>query len=447
MAKKNLSEKEIANKKELRDLADASARKLGYKDIHDAENQLNYQMSNAQAIAENELGDDASEASVNALESEVYLQAANQAGALVSSLSLKVFYQELTQSPVFGFMGFTNQFDDIYLKDGNSKEFVFDLITGVSTYNKDEYVPNSAVDAKIYSYTMSMYEELADGTKQLSSQAYQMRKRTSINEPLWMPYFKSGKLNEFLELERDKIRKSFAYFKFDQIVGLISANAKLMAFKNNPTNGLQVGGRLYQGQAKDAFSAFSNEIYPLINDFITGDIQAWYGGANYSGALIETDPSDLIMLMSNKLEAVLKAGISSQLFNAELFDIKKALNEGNVKFIGNKLSIPGAFQWDVDNASSPTKLTHTQTAGNESNIITKLDQPYIPDNMVIMFNKHFIKHIFQIERLLDQFYTNNMYNEHVLHVWACYDILPWCPIVVYVNDNLTTLPNSDVVSQ
>lgn len=394
MAKK-LSEQEAQQLKELRDVADVSAQKMGFKDIHDAEEKLTYKMDNAEAIAKASLGPDASEAAVAALADEITLKAVSQAGALVTSLSLKTFYQEFTQSPVFGFMGFRDEFDDIHLKDGNSKEFGFDLLTGVSTYNQSEYVPPSPVDAKIYSYIIRMYDEPTPGTKQLSAQAYQFRKRLSLNEPIWMPYFKSGKLSEFMAIERQKIRKAFDYFKFDQIIGLISANAKLLAFKNNAQAGLQVGGRLVQGTAPNAFEAFSNEIYPLINDFITGDIQAWYGGENYNAALIETNPSDLIMLMSNKLEAVLKAGISSQLFNAQLFDIKRALNEGNVKFIGNKFVIPGAFQWDVDNQSAPTQLTHTQTAGNESNPITKSNQPYIPDNMIIMFNRHFIKHIFQ----------------------------------------------------
>lgn len=446
MAKKQLTKEQIENKKEMRDIADVAAQEMGYKDIHDAQEKLTYKMDNARAIAEASLGDDASEAAIEASADAIYLRAVSQAGALVTSLSLKTYYQEITQSPIFGLMSWRDEFDDIHMKEGNSKEFIFDLLTGVSTYQQDEYVPSTHVDAKIYSYTISMYDLQADGTKVLSNQAYQLRKRLSLNEPIWMPYFKSGKLNEFLAIEREKIRKTFAYFKFDQIVGLITSKAKLMAYKTGATAGLQQGGRLVKGTAPNAFEAFSNEIYPLINDFITGDIQAWYGGEAYSSALIETNPSDLIMLMSNKLEAVLRAGISSQLFNAELFDIKKALNEGNVKFIGNTINIPGAYQWTLDNNTTPTQIQHTQTQGNESNPITKTNQPYIPDNMIIMFNRHFIKHIFQIERALEQYYTNNMYHEHVLHVWACYDILPWCPFVVYVNDNLTTLPNADITS-
>lgn len=444
---KKLTDEEIQQRKELRDVADIAAQKMGYKDIHDAEDKINYKMDNAEAIARASLGPDASETAVTALADEINLKAVSQAGALVTTLSLKTFYQEFTQSPIFGFMRDRDEFDDIHLKDGNSKEFGFDLLTGCSIYNMNEYVPSNAVDAKIYSYTIQMYQQQADGTKVLSPQAYQFRKRLSINEPIWMPYFKSNKLFEFISLEREKMRKTYAYFKFDQIIGLITANAKLLAFKANAQDGPQVGGRLVKGTAKNAFEAFSQEIYPLINDCITGDINACFGGTNYNSALLETNPSDIIMLMPNKLEAVLRAGISSQLFNAQLFDIKRALNEGNVRFIGNKISIPGAYQWDVDNQATPTQLTHNLTAGNESTPITKLDQPYIPDNMIIMFNKHFIKHIFQIERALEQFYTNNMYHEYVLHVWACYDILPWCPFVVYVNDNLTTLPNSDVVSE
>lgn len=446
MAKKTpLSNEEIKDREALRDIADVTAQSMNYKNIDDARDTLNYQMENARSIAKASLGEGASETAVDALESEIHLRAVSRAAALVTSLSLKVFYQEIEQSPVFGFMGFVNKFEDISIKEGNAKEFIFNLLTGVSSYESTEYVPDAPVNAQIYSYLIKMYDVDGSGTKTLSPQAYQLRKRLSINEPMWMPYFKSGKLIEFIQVEREKIRKSFAYFKFDQLIGKIVTNAKLMALKANSQEGLQVGGRLVKGTAANGFEAFSKEIYPLINDFITGDIQAWYGGQNYSNALIETNPSDLILLMSNKLEAVLKAGISSQLFNAELFDIKKALNEENVKFIGNTLTIPGAKQWGLDNPSAPTTITHTKTTGDESTPISKTTTPYIPDNMIIMFNKNFIKHIFQIEKALNQYYTNNMYHEEVLHVWACYDILPWCPMVVYVNENLTNLPNSDVV--
>lgn len=433
----------LLEKEQNRDLADATAEEFGFSNIKEAEAILTDKIENPEkyvADAEN-----LTDSQIQAKAASIKARALTQADMLVTSLLKKCFYQEIEESPYFSFMGFVDMFDDEPLKWGNTKEYIFDLATGISSYDT-QYIPDAPVVAQINKYYINMYSGVdATGQLQLADTAYQFKKRLSINTALWYPFFSSGKLDEFVEAERRKLRKTYRYFKFDQIVGRISAVAQLLAHGASATEGLNAsGGRLVKGKEKDLFSAIANEIYPIINDLRTGDANAWFGGEDYKGCIVETDPKDIILLWNNKIDASVKAGVSSQLYNAQLFDLKKYLTEENVKIVGNRLIIPGANQWWVDNVSSPTKITRTKTTGDENSIITKSTDPYIPTDVIVLFNKNFIRHLYQILREGDQYYVNNLYNEYVLHVWATADFLPWLQFVVYQNTNLAVLPNTDV---
>lgn len=445
----NLSTEEqnlLLEKEQNKDLADVAADELGFSDINTAQSELTDRIEHPEKYVANKERLTASQISAQA--ASIKARALTQADMLVTSLLRKCYYMEIEESPYFSYMGFVDMFDDEPLEWGNTKEYVFDLATGISSYDV-EYIPDQPVVAQVNKYYINMYSGVdASGQLQLANTAYQFKKRLSINQALWYPFFSAGKLDEFIEAERRKLRKTYRYFKFDNIVGRIAATARYLAHSTSATVGLNTQyGRLVKGTERDLFSAIANEVYPILNDLKTGDANAWYGGEDYKGCIVETNPNDVILLWNNKIDASVKAGVSSQLFNAQLFDLKKYLNEDNVKIVGNRLLIPGANQWWVDNIDAPTQITRTLTAGNENNIITKTDIPYIPVDVIVLLNKNFIRHLYQILREGNQYYVNNLYNEYVLHVWATADFLPWLQFIVYQNPNLAVLPNTDPTTE
>lgn len=441
----NLSTEEqnlLLEKEQNKDLADASAKELGFNDMKDAQRTLTARIEHPEDFVNDKENLTASQVAATA--ASIKSRALTQTDMLVSSLLRKCYYMEIEESPYFSYMGFVDMFDDEPLEWGNTKEYVFDLATGISSYDV-EYIPSRPVVAQVNKYYINMYSGVdASGQLQLADTAYQFKKRLSINQALWYPFFSAGKMDEFIEAERRKLRKTYRYFKFDNIVGRIAATARYLAHSTSAVEGLNPQyGRLVRGKEKDLFTSIANEVYPLLNDLKTGDANAWYGGEDYKGCIVETNPSDVLLLWNNKIDASVKAGVSSQLYNAQLFDLKKYLNEENVKIVGNRLLIPGANQWWVDNVDNPTQITRTLTAGNENNIITKSDLPYIPVDVIVLLNKNFIRHLYQILREGNQYYVNNLYNEYVLHVWATADFLPWLQFIVYQNANLAVLPNSE----
>lgn len=171
-------------KQELFETANVIAQAEGYKDIHDAVDSLNYEMNNAEDIAYTTAAEGTSDSQIAKAAEVIYERAATKAGQLVNSLLLKCFYQEIESSPVFEFMSFINEFDDIKLSAGNSKEFIFDMLTGISSYDESAYIPTARVQEKLQSQVLSMYQRADDGSVNLSPNAYQFKKRLSITTPL-----------------------------------------------------------------------------------------------------------------------------------------------------------------------------------------------------------------------------------------------------------------------
>lgn len=316
MAKKEFTEIDRQNE----DIANAVARESGYSSIQEMSEDLKNNMDpeRVESVIRHN-NPTATEGSIQAQIKTVVDRAKARVADLVSSLTRKVLYQEIEQTPSFGYTSFGNRFDDEPLAIGNSKEFIYKHATGVSSYDRTEFVPTRSIRPKITSQIVNMYKDVdAQGNAILEDYAYQFRKRVSVSEPQYLPYFKRGALNEFLNTLRADLRESYNKFKFDQIAGLITSAAILRANKAGAQEGHEVGGYLKIGTAKNVFEAIAADIHPIFEDLLKGDGHFAIGGPDFNECLIETPADDIMVIMHEKVKTIMASGVASQLYHPNL---------------------------------------------------------------------------------------------------------------------------------
>lgn len=318
----------------------------------------------------------------------------------VEQLTKLVLKQELFKNPNPDYMDrIIDSFNDGVLNEGNSKVYDFNHATGNSAYNNSEFVPNALTAQHVDEFFISMYQN-ANGN--LTPQGYQFRKTLVYIESKWIPYFKSGKLLEFISMLEQQMYFSWKCFIFNKIMDLI-------------TNAATRPKKVINGTGTDAFECWSNEILPEIRKMTT--LSKNYNYNNTNNALMLSNVEDLIVFANPKTIQVLQSGIKSQLFNAQFLDLKGIIDDNNLYDAGLKLNIT-----------------------DENTLIGTQADYYIPENMIIVLNKNAIKHISQIDRIETAFYGRNLASEFTMHKWGAVDALPWGQGFVYINANLNTLP-------
>lgn len=320
------------------------------------------------------------------------------ARGVVQDLLQLCLYQEIEGNRLPGYMEFANRFDDGFIAEGNAKEYIFSNDLGMDTWKPEQFIPEKATKTNVDSYVIQMY----DSSKTLNTkQAYQFMKAKTITESAWLPYFKSGKLANYIAILRDEVRRVYSYYKFDKIATKITSSTPAKTIKGTATN---------------MFDCFVKEILPTIREMTTLNSKFNYTATNKN--LQFANPKDLYLIANGDVIQQLQSGIKTQLFNAQLLDYGNVLNEMNIINLGNKI-----------------------TVGNGDTPISVSDTPYVDKNTIWIVHKDAIKHVLQIERSESQSFAMNMAIQLVLHVWGACDILPWGMIVKYTNNNLTTMPN------
>lgn len=329
--------------------------------------------------------------------------ALENARTAVVGLTKLILRQELFKTPNPDYMDkIINSFNDGVVNEGNSKIYDFQNATGNSAYVDNEFVPTDYTTVDADEFIIQMYNS-ATGSQQLSQQGYQFRKTLVYPAAKWIPYFKSGKLIEFIAMLEENMYFTWKCFIFNKIMDKI-------------TNTASRPSKVIRGTATNAFDAWANEILPEIRKMTTMSKNYNYKAAQTN--LQFTNPSDLIIFAHPKTIQTLESGIKSQLFNAKLLDIKSILNENNLYDAGLKI-----------------------TVGNESQKITTHDTDYyVDENTVIILSKYALKHFTQIDRIETAFYGRNLATEFTMHKWGAMDALPWGQGFVYTNNNLNTLP-------
>lgn len=283
------------------------------------------------------------------------------------------------------------------LTEGNSKEYIASLDTGSVTYEPTMFVPTKQTLKQQEHYLLQMY----DSANSLNPKAYQFKKELTITEPQWIPYFKSGKLNEFISGLMESIYRSYKLFLFNKLATIIS----------DKSNGKIVNGSA--GNLYDALQEFLpqvEEMYLLNSEF----------NAEQSSKVIDAkDERTILIFCSTKIKSLIKNGIKTQLFNAELLGAgAKTMTTDNLFNLGNKITI-----------------------GDQDAILVDSKTPWIDDNTIIAVEINGIKHIDQLKEVQSQYFAANNTLYVAYHCWGVIDILPWAKKLVYKNNNLSTLPN------
>lgn len=324
------------------------------------------------------------------------------AGHTIYDLALLVLYQEVVGPRDASYLDFAEMFNDGYIKQGNSKSYVYNFITGNGNYDKTKFVPEQATEQVVKQHIISMYMKNQQGQEQLAPNTVRYKKPLTLLTPNWTQYFTNNALNDFLTSLRINMRKSFKMFKFDKVARFLT--------------GLQ-NVKTINGQAQNMFDCFTEEIFPEIEkmDFYSKDYNRdqTFKGIECAGA------NNVYMIAHSTIISKMRTGIKSQTFHYKLLDVKNLL-DSRVISLGNQFTI-----------------------GDENTPVDVGATPYVDENTIWVFNKDLIKVLYQVNTSSTQSFAENLATQIVLHVWLTMDTLPWGQVFKYTNTNLRILPGNE----
>lgn len=332
------------------------------------------------------------------------------AAEFTTKLALLILYQEIEDPTIpSSRYNWAKRFNDDMIAEGNSKEFILNLVTGNDTFDPDTFVPTKATPPHIESKIISMYIEKADGTREKAPGAYQYLKPLTINESQWYPYFTRGKLGEFIGKITSLMRKSYDLFVIKQMEEFI----KNMTFAKTITgNG---NGNDTAGTNQDMFACLTNEVIPNIEkmSYLNTEFNLSANSKNISAA----EPSDILVFTNNAIKSKLRTGIQSRLFNANLISLNDVIPAENWIGTAGALNV------------------------GDSDTVVSIGPDWIDENTMYVLTKDAIRHCLQVDRVESQAWAQNMTLQIVLHIWGTIGDLPWEKGFKYVSDKLGVLPN------
>lgn len=341
-------------------------------------------------------------------------RATAQATEFTGKLILLVLYQEIESEYRLEPYNWINKFESAKIDAGNSKQFIRNVITGGDTFDENQFIPNKVTNPKIDSTTISLYKrDAATNADTLTDYGFKYKKPLTIQRAMWLPYFTSGKLQEFIDSIVKMVNESFEIFRITIIQNMIKA-CKPTDSNNTFTGGIN---KKVRGTATNILNCFTQEIYPLLTEmnFLNSDFNIQLNGS--SSSLNSTAKDNLMIFVSNKLYTMLNAGVMSQLYNYKLADLDQYINFENIIPCSKEL-----VSTDSDTAIS--------VAAND----------LIADDEILVLNKNSIKQLFWVNQNESQSWATNMTLEIVLHVWGAFGFIPWGQGFYYKNPNLKVLP-------
>lgn len=318
----------------------------------------------------------------------------------VQDLLLLCLRQELMDNPLPNYMNLTERVFDGWMTEGNQKEYIADLDTGVSTYSNIPFVPANQTMQKLESWTLQIYTKGTNGSVNLSPQAYQFKKEQTLPVNEWLPYFKKGNLNEYITKKQESLNRAYKIFIYNKLCGIITDKTK---------------GKIINGTATNLYDALL-ELAPEIDKMT--QYNASYNNEQTSKLMYAANPNDLLIFTSTKVRSAIMNGVKAQVFNATFIGTsERTYTYENVKTLGNKIT-------------QTTQDVINQDSGQE----------WIDDNTIIVLDISRIRHIIQIDENATQGFAANLTEYISKHVWGVMDILPWCKKLVYRNTNLRMVP-------
>ena len=322
----------------------------------------------------------------------------------VQDLLLLCLRQEIMDNPLPDYMNLTERVFDGWMTEGNQKEYVADIDTGVSSYSNTPFVPSAQTIQKLEQWTLQIYTKQTNGQVQLSPQAYQFKKEQTLPVNEWLPYFKKNALNEYITKKQQSLNRAYKIFIYNKLCELIVAE----------------NGKVIQGQANNLYDALL-ELAPEIDGMLMYNHE--YNKEQQSKLAYTSNAKDILIFTSKKVRSAIMNGVKAQVFNANFIGTsERTYTYENVKCLGNQI-----------------------TQGTQSEINT-VGQEWLDDNTIIVVDISRIKHIIQIDENATQGFAANLTEYLAKHVWGVIDIMPWCKKIVYKNSNLRMVP-TQVVSE
>ena len=317
----------------------------------------------------------------------------------VQDLLLLCLRQEIMDNPLPDYMNLTERVFDGWMTEGNQKEYVADLDTGVSTYSNTPFVPSQQTMQKLEKWTLQIYTKQPGGQVQLSPQAYQFKKEQTLPINEWLPYFKKNALNEYITKKQQSLNRAYKIFIYNKLCNIITDKTK---------------GKVIQGTSQNLYDALL-ELAPEIDGMLMYNTE--YNNEQTSKVPYTAQSKDILIFTSKKVRSAIMNGIKSQVFNAQFVGTsERTYTYDNVKCLGNIV-----------------------TQGNQDTVNT-IGNEWLDDNTIIVIDISRIRHIVQIDENATQGFAANLTEYLSKHVWGVIDILPWCKKIVYKNTNLRSIP-------
>ena len=316
----------------------------------------------------------------------------------VQDLLLLCLRQEIMDNPLPDYMNLTERVFDGWMTEGNQKEYVADIDTGVSSYSNTPFVPSAQTIQKLEQWTLQIYTKNGSSQPTLSSQAYQFKKEQTLPVNEWLPYFKKNALNEYITKKQQSLNRAYKIFIYNKLCELIVAE----------------NGKVINGTATNLYDALM-ELAPEIDGMLFYNYK--YNKEQQSKLAYAANSKDILIFTSRKVRSAIMNGIKSQSFNAQFVGTsERTYTYENVKCLGDKV-----------------------VQGDQNTINTVTDE-WLNDNTIIVIDISRIRHIIQVDENATQGFAANLTEYLSKHVWGVIDILPWCKKIVYKNSNLRSIP-------
>ena len=317
----------------------------------------------------------------------------------VQDLLLLCLRQEIMDNPLPDYMNLTERVFDGWMTEGNQKEYVADIDTGVSSYSDEPFVPEHQTMQKLEKWTLQIYTKQNGGQVQLSPQAYQFKKEQTLPVNEWLPYFKKNALNEYITKKQQSLNRAYKIFIYNKLCTIITK---------------QTDGKVINGTSTNLYDALL-ELAPEIDGMLFYNYK--YNADQSTKLPYAAQSKDILIFTSRKVRSAIINGIKSQSFNAQFVGTsERTYTYENVKCLGDKV-----------------------VQGNQNTVNTVTDE-WLDDNTIIVIDISRIRHIIQVDENATQGFAANLTEYLSKHVWGVIDILPWCKKIVYKNTNLRSIP-------
>lgn len=337
--------------------------------------------------------------------------AQQMATEFTSNLLLLVLVQELQKEYRLSPFKWVNKFDDQKITEGNTKQYIRHVATGADLYDATIFAPAGVTEPQQASTDFGLYERTTDGNIKLGVNAYQFKKPLTITAQQWIPFFTSGKLQEFIANITDLINTTYEMFKISKVQTLIQNIIKTDSgiFKKRIT-----------GTATDLLSAFTTEIYPQLTR-MQSQISDEYNLFDTTPQSINSvDPEDVLMLMNQDVYTKYVGGVLAPIFNNKLVEFSKFIPPENIIPVAKGLVV-----------------------GDSKTAITATAADILDTSTVVVINKNSIKHLWWVDQVERQMWAENMAIQVVMHVWGAFGVIPWGQGFVYTNPNLNKVPGAN----